>query len=199
MTWIEIVEPENADQRLAALYRRVAGPGGQIDNILRAHSLRPHTLEGHLALYKNVLHHSANALPKWLLEALGVYASQLNGCDYCVAHHREGMRRAVGADEHAAAILAALDDGGPDAALEARLEPLFAYARRLTLDPAAVGRDLIEAMRAAGWSDGEILEVNQVVAYFGYANRTVLGLGVATEGETLGISPGGADDDWSHG
>lgn len=33
------------------------------------------------------------------------------------------------------------------------------------------------------------LEINQVVAYFAYANRTVLGLGVNTEGEILGLSP----------
>jgi uncharacterized protein YciW len=37
-------------------------------------------------------------------------------------------------------------------------------------------------MRAAGLTDGEILEVNQVAAYFAYANRTVSGLGVTTHG-----------------
>ena len=39
------------------------------------------------------------------------------------------------------------------------------------------------ALREAGWDDGEILEINQVCAYFAYANRTVLGLGCSTEGE----------------
>jgi hypothetical protein len=34
-----------------------------------------------------------------------------------------------------------------------------------------------------------ILEVNQVVSYFAYVNRTVLGLGVTTAGDTLGVSP----------
>ena len=47
--------------------------------------------------------------------------------------------------------------------------------------------------------DGEVLEVNQVVAYFCYVNRVVLGLGVHTDGETLGLAPRGGDDDWSHG
>jgi uncharacterized protein YciW len=55
-------------------------------------------------------------------------------------------------------------------------------------------------MRAAGFDDGEILEINQVVAYFAYANRTVLGLGITTEGDVLGLSPGNAEspEDWSH-
>ena len=44
MSWIETIDPEHADARLAALYRRVAGASGQIDNILRAHSLRSQRL-----------------------------------------------------------------------------------------------------------------------------------------------------------
>lgn len=62
----------------------------------------------------------------------------------------------------------------------------------------AAGR--LEAMRAAGFDDGEMLEINQLVAYFAYANRTVLGLGVTTDGDILGLSPGNSEnpDDWSH-
>jgi hypothetical protein len=42
--------------------------------------------------------------------------------------------------------------------------------------------------------------VNQVAAYFCYANRTVLGLGVTTEGDIVGLSPNeNADpDNWNH-
>ncbi len=40
-----------------------------------------------------------------------------------------------------------------------------------------------------------------MVSYFAYANRTVLGLGVNTDGDVLGLSPGDNDDpdNWSHG
>ena len=60
--------------------------------------------------------------------------------------------------------------------------------------------DLVIQMRNAGYSDGEILEINQVTAYFSYANRTVLGLGCSTEGDDLGLSPNKSDDpdNWSH-
>ena len=39
-----------------------------------------------------------------------------------------------------------------------------------------------------------------MTAYFAYANRTVLGLGVNTQGEVLGLSPGDSDDadNWTH-
>ena len=73
------------------------------------------------------------------------------------------------------------------------------YARKLTLTPGVVAECDIEPMRAAGCSDGEIFEVNQVAAYFAYANRTVTGLGVHTEGEELGMCPPDDEEDWHHG
>jgi uncharacterized protein YciW len=58
----------------------------------------------------------------------------------------------------------------------------------------------VTALRGAGWDDGEVLEINQVCAYFNYANRTVLGLGCSTKGDVLGLSPNNSDnpDDWGH-
>ena len=59
--------------------------------------------------------------------------------------------------------------------------------------------DIVE-LRNAGFDDGEILEINQVTAYFAYANRMVLGLGVKTDGDIIGLSPGDSSDphNWSH-
>ena len=70
MTWIETVPYGAAAGRLKMLYDRIKGPDDNVDNIMLAHSLRPHSLEGHMALYKNVLHHSGNKVPKWFLVLL---------------------------------------------------------------------------------------------------------------------------------
>ncbi len=198
--WIETIADDDATGRLRDLYDRIRGPDGGIDNIMRVHSLRPHTMEGHLALYKSVLHHARNALPRWLLEATGVYVSHLNGCAYCVEHHHAGLRRLLRDDARATAIRAALEDRRPESAFTGRELALLRYAEALTRTPADLNENALDAMRAEGLSDGEILEVNQVVAYFAYANRTVLGLGVTTAGDTLGLSPSASDrpDDWSH-
>ena len=153
-----------------------------------------------MTLYKYVLHHSGNRVPKHFLETLGVQVSLLNGCSYCVEHHFQGLRRLLGDDDRANEIRAAFETGDPAAAFDARQLAAVRYAERLTRDPAGMTPDTVEAMRAAGWDDGEILEINQVVAYFAYANRTVLGLGVDTDGDILGLSPGENDDpgNWNH-
>ncbi len=198
MSWIERIPYDSATGRLRTIYDRIKGPHGALDNILTAHSLRPHTLEGHMALYKNVLHHSGNRLPTWLLETIGVYVSLLNGCDYCVDHHFEGLRRLLADDDRATAIRASLDADALDA-FDPRERAMLRYARQLTLEPSSLVEGDLVPMRAAGLDDGEILEVNQVTAYFAYANRTVLGLGVTTVGDVLGLAPADtADDQWQH-
>jgi len=207
MAWIKTISYTNAVGKLKSIYERVKGPDNNVDNILMAHSLRPHTLEGHMTLYKYVLHHPANTLPKWLLEAIGVYVSLLNKCDYCVSHHQAGLDRLLNNDKKAATVRDALEKGTPSAAskfLSERDIGALDYAKLLTDTPSAVTELSIQDLRAFGLDDGEILEVNQVVAYFAYANRTVLGLGVVTEGDIIGLSPtakpGTIDspDDWSH-
>jgi uncharacterized peroxidase-related enzyme len=198
MPYIKVIHPDEATGRLASLYDKVTGPGGQVDNVLQIHSLRPHTLEGHMALYKAALHHPRNKLPKWFLEAIGVKVSLLNDCSYCAKHHAAGMQRLMPDEpEKFAACLVQLEREAPgDPFTPAQLAAL-AYAKKLTLAPGDITEGDVDEMRSAGLSDGEIFEVNQVAAYFAYANRTVTGLGVHTEGERLGLAPPD-DEDWHH-
>lgn len=201
MSWIKTVPYEDADGKLKTLYDRVKGPDNNVDNIMMSHSLRPHTMVGHMTIYKNVLHHTGNTIPKWFLEALGVWVSALNGCDYCVEHHFGGMKRLLADDARSDALRAAFESGDiTNAPLDAAQKQAMAYAEKLTKHPQDMIEADAEALRQAGYSDGEILEINQVSAYFNYANRTVLGLGCSTEGDIIGLSPNNSDDaeDWNH-
>jgi uncharacterized peroxidase-related enzyme len=201
MPWIETVAYEDSNGKLKALYDRVKGPNNNVDNIMMMHSLRPHSMEGHMAIYKYVLHHRNNTIDKWFLETLGVWVSALNKCDYCVEHHFSGLKRLLSDEVKSAQIWAAIGNDNIEAApLDNRQKIAMEYARQLTRDPGGMREDIIHKLRAAGYSDGEILEINQVCAYFSYANRTVLGLGCSTEGDILGLSPNNNEDpnDWGH-
>ena len=52
MSWIRTIEPGQAEGALGNIYERIAGPEGTVDNVLKIHSLRPHTLEAHMAFSK---------------------------------------------------------------------------------------------------------------------------------------------------
>ena len=201
MSWIKTIAYEKADSKLKALYDRVKGPNNNVDNIMMMHSLRPHTMEGHMAIYKYVLHHRDNTIDKWFLETLGVWVSTLNKCEYCVEHHFAGLKRLLNDDKKATQIRSAIDTNKiEEAPLENCQKTAMEYARKLTHNPGSIREESIEKLRADGYTDGEILEINQVCAYFSYANRTVLGLGCSTKGDILGLSPNNNDDpnDWGH-
>lgn len=200
MAWIQTIAYADATGPLQALYARVKGPDDNIDNIMLAHSLRPHTLEGHMTLYKYVLHHPRNTVDTWFLEAIGVQTSLLNACDYCVEHHHAGMARLLADDTLARRIRDALESQDWTRAFSPKQAAALDYARTLTRAPASIRETDIATLRDSGWDDGQILEINQVVAYFNYANRTVLGLGVEAVGDILGLSPGQSSDpdSWQH-
>ncbi len=93
---------------------------------------------------------------------------------------------------HHSAALAA--EGGDTALTEAgvsadhdnlpgRLRVLCAYAVKLTLTPHQMQAADVDALRDAGLSDRDVVDANQVVAYFNYVNRVADGLGVELEEE----------------
>ena len=200
MTWITTTPYKDATGKLKKLYDRVKGPNDNVDNIMMAHSLRPHTMEAHMAVYKRVLHHTGNEIPKAFLECIGVYVSIINKCSYCVDHHYAGMARLLDDEDRALEIRAALEIHAPQKTFDDKHALMLKYARFLTESPSEITEHLINKMRALGTSDGEILEVNQVTAYFNYANRTVLGFGVNSKDDIIGLSPGNSEDpdDWNH-
>jgi len=200
MSWIHIISYNEASGKLKRLYDKITGPGKNIDNIMLVHGLRPHTMTGHMSLYKNVLHHNNNTLPKWFLETIGIFVSMLNDCSYCIDHHFEGLKRILKDDESAGKIRRALEQRSFADAFDAKFSEALVYSEKLTIHPSQLKHNDIEDLRVCDLSDGEILEINQVVSYFNYANRTVLGLGVTTKGDILGLSPNNSQDEnnWNH-
>lgn len=181
-----MVQEEKATGVLKEMYDRARTPHGTVDNVMKVHSLRPHTMAGHVALYKSVLHHVDITLPLWFLEVIASYTSIKNECEYSLSHHFANARRLINDKDRADDILAALKRGEPEAVFDgARLE-LLRYAEKLTLRVADMEAQDVQKLRELGCSDGEILEVNQVVAYFNYSNRLLNGLGVTTEGDAIG-------------
>ena len=58
---------------------------------------------------------------------------------------------------------------------------MLAYAEKLTAHPGDMVEADVEALRSVGFSDSDVLDICEVVAYYAYANRIVDGLGVSLE------------------
>ena len=148
MPWIETVAYEDANAKLNALYDRVKVPDNNIVNVVMMHCLRPHSMEGHMAIYKYVLHHHNKTINKCFLESLGVRVSSLNECDYCVEHHFAGPKRLLNDEEKSVQIRAAINTNNIEAApLNDRQKIAIEYARQLTRDPGGLREEIIKKLR----------------------------------------------------
>ncbi len=184
--WIKMIEDKDATGVVKDMYDKARSPHGTVDNVMRCQSLRPHTIAGHMSIYKSVLHNPDNTLPFWFLEIVASYTSIVNECKYSLTHHFMNARRLINDKQKSDDIYAALKDHAPERCFKGKQLALLNYAKKLTASVAKMAQEDMVPLRSAGCSDGEILEVNQVVAYFNYSNRVLNGLGVTTEGDVIG-------------
>ncbi len=184
--WIKMIPESEATGRLKEMYARAMTPHGTVDNVMKVHSLRPLTMQGHVALYRAVLHNDELTFPLWFLEVVASYTSILNRCAYSLSHHFANVRRLLRDEPRAERIYGALQAHAPERVFEGKELALLRYAAKLTTQVSEMQEEDVVALRRAGCDDGEILEVNQVIAYFNYSNRLLNGLGVTTQGDAIG-------------
>ena len=185
--WISMVSDEEAGLELRTILDLARTPHGTVDNVMRVHSLRPSTMKGHVTLYRAALHDAANTLPTWFQETISSYVSMLNDCPYSVANHWKNAAHLIGDAAMASRIEQALRARQPEVCFNGAELSMLKYAEKLTLSPADMVQEDVQALKDNGLDDGQILEVNQIVGYFNYVNRLLNGLGVTTSGDTVGF------------
>lgn len=65
--------------------------------------------------------------------------------------------------------------------LDDRRQAMLRYAEKLTMTPAAMRRQDVDALRAVGFGDADVLAIAEVTSYYAYVNRIADGLGVELE------------------
>jgi uncharacterized peroxidase-related enzyme len=91
-----------------------------------------------------------------------------------VESHAEFLRLAALDGE----LAAALRRDHREAVLSAADRAMLDYTAKLTREPARVGPDDLDTLRAAGFDDRGILQINLIASWFNYINRVADGLGV---------------------
>jgi uncharacterized peroxidase-related enzyme len=92
--------------------------------------------------------------------------------------HAHDLRVEVGEAELAQYLLA---NGWQDAPLSEAEKAMCTYAEKLTCHPTQMAESDVIDLRSNGWSDREINDACQIIAYFNYINRIADGLGIEAE------------------
>lgn len=180
MAWIKVIGKEEAIGELKEIYEDLEKKRGKLAHIHTILSQNPAGLVAHMDLYMTLMFGSS-PLKRYQREMIGVVVSATNECAYCVQHHAEALdhywkdeeKVELFAKDHTMIELSAAD------------RSICEYAAQLTEKPVLVNEDLyIEPMRAAGLDDRAIVDAAQIIAYFNFVNRLVLGLGVEIEADS---------------
>jgi uncharacterized peroxidase-related enzyme len=94
-----------------------------------------------------------------------------------VVHHRRGLRRLLHDDE----LLEQVESDWREAQLSQSRTAMLEYAVKLTKAPGQMTKADVLALRSAGFSDRDILDIVEVTSYYAYVNRIADGLGVSEE------------------
>jgi uncharacterized peroxidase-related enzyme len=174
--WIASVAPEHATGLLAQAYQSQFDKIGKVTELTQIGSLYPELVAKRLELYA-VVDATPSAVPDHVRRAVALLTSVLNGCLFCTVGHTEKLTEA-GYGELAQAIkdepeTVTIGDTAADAAI--------GYARKLVTDPRHIVAADVTALRDGGWSDLDILDINNISAYYCYINRVAAGLGLQRE------------------
>jgi len=138
------------------------------------------TLKARTPLF-NAIMYNRGGLGRAERELGAVGASVVNRCIYCAAVHASRYNQLTKGEAEMSRIFA----DGEAAELAPRQAAIFRFATRLSKTPSQATEEDMRALREAGLSDEEILDLILSAALFGWANRLMHTLGdpVAREGE----------------
>ena len=154
MSRITTPAPEAAPEASQATLSAIAAKLGSVPNFFRVLSNSPAALGAHGALSQTL----GKALDVKTRERIALAVAAVNGCEYCdAAHTYTGFNLAKLSREE-------IDLARQGKSAEPRAAAAAAFARRVAEARGKVSQEDVEAVRAAGFSEAQIVEIVAVVA-----------------------------------
>lgn len=170
MPRLTAIDPTTATGKAKELLDGVKAKIGMVPNLMRTYANSPAALEAYLN-FSGAL--GNGLLPAKLREQIALAVADANACEYCLSAHT-ALGKMVGLQENE--IAASRQAHSSDAKIEAALQ----FAHQLVVKRGEVSDSEVQAVRDAGYSDGEITEIVAHVAlniftnYFNHVAQTVV-------------------------
>jgi uncharacterized peroxidase-related enzyme len=174
--------PLPPDPALADIYSLFDCIGAIIPNAIYIMQRKPKILRAYVQLMGAVSDPETSEVDAGLKYLIAHVASRAGGCRYCMSH-TAGL-----------ALGSGVEDAKFKAVWEYRESPLYSKAERIALDvalaagtvPNGVTDEMFAKLREH-WSDGQVVEIVAMIAFFGFLNRWNDTLATPIENEALFI------------
>jgi uncharacterized peroxidase-related enzyme len=161
MPRLKVVEPDQATGPVKEIYDGLQQKMGKVINIFKSMGNSPAALKAYLSMAEALAEGELSPEDR---EAVYLAVSQQNGCNYCVSAHAAVAKRVGMSDEQIAAIR-------KFAPQSAKHQALVRLVMRVIETKGLVKDEDLQAVRSAGYSDGQIAET---IAYIGLATYSNL-------------------------
>jgi uncharacterized peroxidase-related enzyme len=172
ITWLRVPADGELPPEVLELHEAPLEKLGFVPNVLRVYALRPSHLLRWNDHYEELMK-GDSGLSRAEREMIAVVVSVANRCRYCIAAHSAALRKLTKDPDLADAIAA----DHASAPVEPRVRAMLDYAVKLTLRPAAIAEADVDALRDAGWTDEDVMDIAEVTAMFNLTNRMANSLG----------------------
>jgi uncharacterized peroxidase-related enzyme len=162
------VDPAVATGRTKELLDAVKQKFGMVPNITRLMANSPQVLEGYLGFSRAL---AGGRLDPQSRERIAIAVASANGCDYCLSAHTAGGRM-VGLSQDELTAAQQGQSSGEKETVALR------FATKIVRERGWVADEDVNALRQAGFDDGEIVEIiattvlNIFTNYFNHVAET---------------------------
>jgi len=172
--WIRIAPPEEATGDLERAYARIQTTRGRIPDIRSVMAGEPLVVEGFAAFFPEN-NYACTSIDRRLAEMIATVAAVANGSGFGAPAHARQLARVTGDQVFADGMLR--DYRSAD--LPARERVLLDYVWKLSKSPGEMTEQDIDGLRAAGWTDPQIVATVHVTGFFAYMNRVAEAFGLS--------------------
>ena len=121
----------------------------------------------------NAIMYAPGGLSRAERELGSTVVSRINGCVYCASVHAQRFEQLAKRSDTIAQVF----EQPATAGTTAREKAIVQFSIKITEQPAAINAADIDALKAEGLNDGEVLDLLHSDAIFAWANRLMLNLG----------------------
>src|SRR6201995_4231935 len=161
-----VPDPTALDDDLKVIWAKCVEKLGFVPNVFNTYSLKPQRLRNFIQMYNEIML-SPSGLSKLEREMVAVVVSSANRCYYCLVAHGAAVR-ALSGDAELGEMMAL---NYRVAKLDPRQRAMLDYTWKLTTTPWLVDDADRAGLRAAGFSNQDIFDLSETVAFFNLSNR----------------------------
>jgi uncharacterized peroxidase-related enzyme len=169
--WLDTVTLDNASPEQTAVLE-TSHPKAKTSDYYLLLVHEPEILRQRSGAFNSIMY-APGGLSRTERELASTVVSRVNGCVYCASVHAQRFTQLARRNDVIDQVFADPATAGTTA----RERAIVRFAIDLTLQPDAIGRDSLDALREVGLTPADILDLSHTVAIFAWANRLMLTLG----------------------